>query len=139
MDGPDVAPQVTSRPPRLSDEQRAVEGVGADMLEHHVDALLGGDLAHHVLEAVAAVVDDVVGAERLRLVGLGVVADRGDDGAADRLRHLDGGGADARSAGMDQNGLAGLELRIVEQHVLDGRERDRRAGGRRASRGPAAP
>ena len=30
---------------------------------------------------------------------------------------------------MDENGFAGLELGIVEQHVLDGRERDRRAGG----------
>ena len=70
-------------------------------------------------------------------LGLGVVADRGDDGAADRLRHLDRGGADARAAGMDQNGFARLELGIVEQHVLDGRERDRRAGGLAHRRRPA--
>ncbi len=113
----------------LEAEQRAVEGVGADMLEHDVDALLGGELAHHALEPVGAVVDDVVGAERLGLLGLVVVADGGDDGAADRLRHLDRGGADAGAAGMHQDGLARLELGVVEQHVLDGREGDRRAGG----------
>ena len=41
VDGPEVEPQVTSRPPRLRHEQRAVEGLRADMLEHDVDALLG--------------------------------------------------------------------------------------------------
>src|SRR6185503_5651315 len=46
-------------------EQRAVEAFAADMLEHDVDALLAGDLAHASLETVGAVVDDVVGAERL--------------------------------------------------------------------------
>ena len=30
---------------------------------------------------------------------------------------------------MHQDGFAGLELGIVEQHVLDGAEGDRRAGG----------
>ena len=43
--GPAVEPQVTSRPPRLRHEQRAVEAFAADMLEHDVDALLGGELA----------------------------------------------------------------------------------------------
>ena len=99
------------------------------MLEHDVDALLGGELAHHALEPVGAVIDDVIGAERLGLRRLVVVADGGDDGAADRLRHLDGGGADAGAAGLHQDGLAGLELGVVEQHVLHGRECDRRAGG----------
>src|ERR1700674_1801884 len=57
----------------LERQERAREGFRADMLEHHVDTLLGGDPAHHVLEAVLAVVDDVVGADRLRFRGLGVV------------------------------------------------------------------
>ena len=30
---------------------------------------------------------------------------------------------------MNQDGLAGQKLGVVEQHVLDGGERDRRAGG----------
>ena len=66
----------------LEAEQRAVEALAADMLEHHVDALLLGELAGDALEAVGLVVDDMVGAERLGLLGLGVVADGGDDGAA---------------------------------------------------------
>ena len=65
--GPEVAPQVTSRPPRFRHKQRAVPGIGPDMLEDDVDALPPGQLADDALEAVLAVVDDVVGAERLRL------------------------------------------------------------------------
>ena len=57
--GPEVEPQVTSRPPRFRHQQRAVEGVGADVFEHDVDALLLGDLACLVFEAIVAVVDDV--------------------------------------------------------------------------------
>ena len=98
------------------------------MLEHHVDALLGGDPPDCALEAVGAVVDHVVGAERSGLRRLGVVADGGDDGRADRLRHLDRNRADAGAAGMHEHGLAGLKPGVVEQHVLHGRERDRRAG-----------
>src|SRR5262245_28917072 len=116
-------------PAALEAEQRAVEGLGAHMLEYDIDAFLGGDLAHGALEAVGAVVDDVVGAERPGLLDLGVVAHRGDHRAADGLRHLDRRRADAGAAGMDEHGLTGLELRVVEQHVLHGGEADRRAGG----------
>ena len=102
------------------------------MLEHDVDALLPGQLAHHAFEAVLAIIDDVVGAERLGLVDLVVRADRGDDRAADALGELDRRRADARAAGMDEDRLAGLQLGIVEQHVLDRAEGDRR--DRRADR-----
>src|SRR5229473_8107437 len=40
----------------LERKQGAVEGFGPGVLEHHVDALLGGDFPHHVLETVGAVV-----------------------------------------------------------------------------------
>src|SRR5690606_16418046 len=99
-------------------------GVGPDMLEHDVDALLGGELAHHAFEAVLAIVDDVVGAQRLRLVDLVVGPDGGDDGAAHAPGELDGGRADAGAAGVDQDRLARLQLRVVEQHVLDRAEGD---------------
>ena len=36
------------------------------------------------------------------------------------LGHLDGDRSDPRAARLHENGLARLELRIVEQHVLDG-------------------
>ena len=123
-------------PAALEAQQRAVEAFAADMLEHHVDALLVGELARDRLEPVGAVVDDVVGAERLGLLRLVVVADRGDDGAADRLRHLDRGGADAGAAGLHQDGLARLELGVVEQHVLDGA---RTRSARRRRRACATP
>src|SRR5690606_36879457 len=122
----------------LQRQHGAGPGVGPGMLEHHVDALLGGELAHHALEAVLAVVDDVVGAERPGLVDLVVGANGGDDRAAHALCKLDRGRADAGAAGMDEDGLAGLELRIVEQHVLDRAEgdgRDRRADLVDAGRG----
>ena len=47
----------------LQAEHRLGEGVDADMLEDDVDAALGGELADDALEAILAVVDDMVGAE----------------------------------------------------------------------------
>ena len=79
------------------------------MLEHHVHALLARQLAHHALEPVLAVVDDVIGAERGGLGRLLGGADGGDDGAADRLGDADGDAADARAAGVHQHGLARLQ------------------------------
>ena len=100
-------------------QQRAVECVRADMFEHDVDALLRGDLAHRAFETVGLVIDHVVGAQRLGPLGLGIVADSGDDGAIERLRHPDRRGADAGAAGVDEDPFAALKLGIVEQHVLD--------------------
>src|SRR5713226_1704811 len=116
-------------PAALEAQERAVEGLGADVLEYDIDAFLGGDLAHRALETVGAVIDHVISAQGLGLFRLGVVADGGDDRAADRLRHLDCDGADAGAAGMHEHGLARLELGVVEQHVLHGCKRNRRAGG----------
>ena len=99
------------------------------MFEHDIDALLLGDLAGLVLEPILAVVDDVIGAERFHAVDLGIVADRGDDGAADRLGHHDGDGSNAGAAGVHQHGFTRLQFGIVEQHVLHRGECDRRAGG----------
>src|SRR5262244_1239953 len=109
-------------------KERTVEGLRADVLEYHVDALFGRDLAHDAFEALGAIIDHVIGAQRLGLFRFGIVADRGDDRAADRLRHLDGDGADAGTPGMHEHALAWLELGVVEQHVLHGCKADRRAG-----------
>src|SRR5262249_20183839 len=105
------------------------EGLRAHVLEYHVDALFGRDLAHGAFETVGAIIDHVIGAQRLGLFRLGIVADGGDDRATDRLGHLDGDGADAGTAGMHQHALARLELGIVEQHVLHRCKGDRRARG----------
>src|SRR5262247_2685458 len=113
----------------LEAKERAVEGLRAHVLEYHVDALFGCDLAHGAFEALGAIIDHVIGAQRLGLFRLGIVADGGDDGATDRLCHFDGDGADAGTAGMHQHALARLELGIVEQHMLHRCKGDRRAGG----------
>jgi hypothetical protein len=70
----------------------------------------------------------VVGAERLRLGAFLVVAGGRDHRAADRLRDADRRRADARPRGLHQHRLAGQQLRIVEQHVLDRAEGDGGAG-----------
>src|SRR5437764_10332299 len=46
----------------LEAKQRAIECVGADMFEGDIDALFAGQFPYHALEAVGAVVDDVIGA-----------------------------------------------------------------------------
>src|SRR5262249_23670452 len=86
----------------LEAEERAVEGLRAHMLEYHVDALFGRDLAHGAFEALGAIIDHMIGAQRLGFFRLGIVADGGDDRATDRLCHFDGDGADAGTASMHQ-------------------------------------
>src|SRR5690606_33580441 len=73
----------------LEREEAASPGVDADMLEDDVDAALLRQLADDALEALLAIVDHVVGAERLRLLALLVAADGRDDGGADALGELD--------------------------------------------------
>src|SRR3569623_890132 len=99
------------------------------MLEHDIDAFLLGDLARLALEAILAVVDDVIRAERLHALDLLIAADSGDDGATDGFGHHDGHSADAGAARVHEYGFARLQLGVVEQHVLNGREGDGCAGG----------
>ena len=99
------------------------------MLEHHVNALLAGEPAHHALEPVSAVVDHVIGAKCACLGRLVVAADGGDHGAAKSFRDAYGDAADTGAAGVHQDGLAGFQFCVVEQHVLDGGVGDRHAGG----------
>src|ERR1700730_11390724 len=47
----------------LEAKQRAVEGLRADVLEYHVDALFFRDLAHGAFEALGAIIDHVIGAQ----------------------------------------------------------------------------
>ncbi len=129
IDWPVVEPQVTSRPPRLRQSSEPLNVSGPTCSKATSTPFLPVSLRTMVSKRLGAVIDDVIGAERLGLFRFGVVADGGDDGGADRLRHLDGGRADAGAAGLHQNGFARFELGIVEQHVLHGAERDRRAGG----------
>src|SRR3569623_1775103 len=73
------------------------------MLEHDIDAFLLGDLARLALEAILAVVDDVIRAERLHALDLLIAADSGEDGATDGIGHHDRNSAEAGDA---RDGLA---------------------------------
>ena len=128
IDWPEVEPQVTSRPPRFKHSSEPLKVSGPTCSKATSTPFLPVSL-RVMLRNVGLVIDDVIGAERFGLLRLGVVADGGDDGAADGFRHLNCARADAGAAGLDQNGLARFELGIVEQHVLHGAEGDRRAGG----------
>ena len=69
-----------------------------------------------------------------------IVARRGrDHGRARALRELDRGDADAAGAGLDQHGLARLQVAELEEAVVGGAERDRHARDRRRCRRRRAP
>ena len=89
---------------------------------------------HDHVEAAAAsphvflrVVDDVVGAERARLLEVPRAADRGDLGA-ERLRDLYGECADTAGGAVDEDVLSRLHLPVVPEPLQRGecRDRDRR-------------
>ena len=128
-DGPDVAPQVTSRPPRRNDSSEPLQVSAPTCSNTTSTPLLGGELSHDALEAVLAVIDDVIGAEVASLRRFVVAADGGDDRAAERFRHADSDAADAGTAGMHQDPFARFQPRVVEQHVFDRGIGDSDAGG----------
>src|SRR4249919_401240 len=112
----------------LQAEQGAVEAFTADVLENDVDALFPGQLAGDAFKAFRLVIDHMIGSESLGFFSLRVIAHSGDNGAAKRSRHLNGDRTDTGAAGMHQNCFSGFKLSVVEQHVLDGAECNRRAG-----------
>ena len=124
-----MEPQVTSRPPGFQRKHGTCPCVGSDMLKDDIDPPLLRQLTDNAFEAVDAVVDDMVGAQRLGFLDLFVRSNRRDHGAAHALGELD-----RRSCrypihqGMDKDRFTGLQLCIVEKHVLDGAEGDRRDG-----------
>ena len=110
--GPAVEPQVTSRPPRFSTSSEPLKPSPPTCSNTTSTPFLLVILRTTAFEPVGAVIDDVVGADRLRLLDLVVVADGGDDGAADRLRHLDRGGADAGAAACTRMLSPGCSLAL---------------------------
>src|SRR5690606_22450774 len=83
--------------------QVAVEVLGADDVEHHVDAALAGGLARPLDEVLAAVVD-AVGAERLAAGDARGAARGGEHDRAGGAQQLDRGRADAAGAAVHEDG-----------------------------------
>src|SRR5262245_61193563 len=93
----------------------------ADAVEHDVDAAAAGEILHALAELRRGrVVDDLVGAELLRLRELPVAAGRDDRTSADALGHREAEAADAAADRLDQDVLALLELHALEETVPRG-------------------
>ena len=96
------------------------EEVGADVVDHTVDARSAGDFPHPLPNILIFVVDHHVRAQGYRLGCFFGAASGGDDfGADDVFGHLDGGGANARGGGEHQDGLPRFQLQPPHQHVPD--------------------
>ncbi|CAD5377767.1 hypothetical protein OF001_U230019 [Pseudomonas sp. OF001] len=90
--------------------QRGHEGVLADAVEHHVDADAIGQLAHALGDVLVAVVDGVVAAMGAGDFGLGLGGHGADHGQAEQLGPLRDDQADTAGGGVQQDGVAGLEV-----------------------------
>ena len=91
--------------------------------------------AEHVGEVLLGVVDDVVGAELANLVLVPGVGGGGDVGAW-LLGHLDDRGPQPAGAGVDQDLLAGLDVSHVDQGLPCGQRHKRYGAGFLEPQGP---
>src|SRR5215472_8929043 len=108
--------------------QALLPGGDADVLDHHVDAALSGELFDFGGNVLLVVIDHVVRAQFVGLGELGGAAGGGDHAALKHLRDLDGRGADAARGCQHQHILARLQPGARHQHV-PGSEEDERSGG----------
>ena len=92
----------TSRPSGASSGDVARDVVAADHVEDEVGALAAGRLLHRLDEVLVAVVDRPVGAELVAGRALFGACRRWRRPCAEGLGELDGGGADAAGAAVDQ-------------------------------------
>ena len=82
-----------------------------------------------MLKTIFAIVNDVIGAERLDFGGLCSAAYCRDDRAAKGFGQGDGRCPNARSTCVNEHCFTALQLRIVKKHMLNGRKSYGRAGG----------
>ena len=97
-----------------------LEEAAADRVVDHVHALALGDFLEAVLEALAAVVDQHVGAGVARHFQLLRAAGSGDHGGAHGLADLHRGQADAAGGAEHQQGLARLQVGALLERVHGG-------------------
>jgi hypothetical protein len=104
-----------------------VHVVAADHVEHHVDPRAVGESLDRGHEVLGPVVDGEICAEGT--AGGQLPGRRGDgDPGADRLRDLDGGGADPGGAGVDECGPSRRQPSLRHEGVV-GRDEDLRDRG----------
>ena len=103
-------PKLENRPPLRRSSKAWRRDRAADAVEDDVDR------AGLRRPAGLRVVDGVVGAEAARELGLALAARRRDDARAGAGRELHEQAADAAGRGLDEDGLAGLDLRRLEEH-----------------------
>jgi hypothetical protein len=88
-----------------------------------------GELAHPVADALAGVIDQLVGAVRAGDGELARPAGGGDDARAQRLANLDRGQPDPAGSAEHQQGLARLQPSTMGQGRMRGAVGHRKAGG----------
>jgi hypothetical protein len=121
------AATVISRPPARQHREGPCEGFTADGVEDDVD------VARHLLEALRAVVDDLVGAE---------IADQPevvrrcgrDHVRAEPVRELHGEEPDGARPAVDEHALAARQSSAIDQALPGGERGDRRSSRWRRDR-----
>ena len=106
-----------------------LEVIPAHHVEDDIDSCRTDDASRFFSEIVRAVVDHVVGADRLRERSLVTIAYGRNHGRAPRLGDLDRRVTDAAAAAMDQDGLARTQAAALDDIGPDREEIFRNCGG----------
>jgi hypothetical protein len=109
--------------------QTIVPGGPADVFEDNIHAALIGDAPDFFADLLRFVVDEMVGAELLRLLQLFISAGSRKHARAEEFRNLNCGAPDTAPCPEDKNILAGLQLGTHDQHVPRGLENEGDRGG----------
>jgi hypothetical protein len=98
--------------------QAALHCLAAQRVEHDIDALPPGDLAHLIAKPQIARVENMIGAGQAQERSLHLRSGCGDHNRAAKLGILDRGKPHAAGGGMNQDMLPGCELRQMPQRVF---------------------
>jgi hypothetical protein len=115
------------KPGRRSSRQSRKE-FPAYIVDADVDPLAAGQGLHSLTYVIGGIVDDGVGAMVANDIRLSGSAHRRDNACAQQPGHLHTGQADAAGRASDEDGLAGPDLRTVDERVM-GREIHMQEGG----------
>src|SRR5579863_855545 len=99
------------------------------MFEHHVDAALASDASNFIADFLGFVVNDVVGAELLCFLELGLIPRSGDHSRTKEFGDLDRGASDTAASAEDEYIFSGLQLSAGYEHVPGGLKNKRDGRG----------